>query len=231
MPLNIDWQQILLHLFNFIILAAGLAFLLFKPVKKFMAQREEGYKKAAEDHARKIAETEALEKERQVKISALEGELAEREKKALSVTEAKKTRMISEAQEEAERIVGEGRKRAETERQRYIAGVGDEIAQMIVSSAEKLLVAESNAKTDGALYDKYLSLAKDEVAPLTEEQKGELSERLKNSQGSAPHSRGEVADIIGEAAASAIMAQGAASDSAVYDQFLSEVSKKGDGNE
>ena len=147
------------------------------------------------------------------------------------MTEAKKARMISEAQEEAERIVGEGRKRAETERRRYIAGVGDEIAQMIVSSAEKLLVAESNAKTDGALYDKYLSLAKDEVAPLTEEQKGELSERLKNSQDSAPHSRGEVADIIGEAAASAIMAQGAASDSAVYDQFLSEVSKKGDGNE
>ena len=34
--LGIDWQQILLHVFNFIILAAGLTFILFKPVRKFM---------------------------------------------------------------------------------------------------------------------------------------------------------------------------------------------------
>ena len=77
MPLNIDWQQILLHAFNFIILAAGLTFLLFKPVKKFMAAREESYKKAAEEHRQKLDELESLEKERQAKIAALDGELAE----------------------------------------------------------------------------------------------------------------------------------------------------------
>ena len=32
-PLNIDWQQILLHFFNFSILVGGLYLLLFKPVK------------------------------------------------------------------------------------------------------------------------------------------------------------------------------------------------------
>ena len=31
-PLNIDWQQILLHLLNFVILAGGLYLLLYKPV-------------------------------------------------------------------------------------------------------------------------------------------------------------------------------------------------------
>ena len=39
-PLNVDWQQILLHLFNFIILFGGLWLLLYKPVKNFMAKRE-----------------------------------------------------------------------------------------------------------------------------------------------------------------------------------------------
>lgn len=39
-PLNVDWQQILLHLFNFIILFGGLWLLLYKPVKDFMAKRE-----------------------------------------------------------------------------------------------------------------------------------------------------------------------------------------------
>ena len=35
-PLNIDWQQILLHFFNFSILVGGLYLLLFKPVKSFI---------------------------------------------------------------------------------------------------------------------------------------------------------------------------------------------------
>ena len=43
MPLNIDWQQILLHLFNFAILAVGLYLLLYKPVKKFMDNRTKYY--------------------------------------------------------------------------------------------------------------------------------------------------------------------------------------------
>ena len=41
LPLNIDIQQILLHLLNFTILFAGLYFILYKPVRKFMDAREE----------------------------------------------------------------------------------------------------------------------------------------------------------------------------------------------
>ena len=42
-PLNIDWQQILLHLFNFTILFGALYILLYKPVKNFMDGREAHY--------------------------------------------------------------------------------------------------------------------------------------------------------------------------------------------
>lgn len=42
-PLNIDYQQILLHLFNFSILAGGLYLLLYRPVKQFMERREAYY--------------------------------------------------------------------------------------------------------------------------------------------------------------------------------------------
>ena len=37
-PLNVDWQQILLHLFNFIILFGGLWLLLYKAVKKRLSK-------------------------------------------------------------------------------------------------------------------------------------------------------------------------------------------------
>ena len=48
-PLNIDWQQILLHLLNFAILAGGLYLLLYKPVKAFMAKREGWYQQQADE--------------------------------------------------------------------------------------------------------------------------------------------------------------------------------------
>ena len=40
MPLNIDFLQIFLHMLNFVILAGGLSFLLYKPVNKFLEQRK-----------------------------------------------------------------------------------------------------------------------------------------------------------------------------------------------
>ena len=43
-PLNIDWQQILLHLLNFVILAGGLYLLLYQPVKAFMEKRQAYYR-------------------------------------------------------------------------------------------------------------------------------------------------------------------------------------------
>ena len=49
LPLNIDWQQILLHALNLVILVGGLYALLFKPVKKFMDQRAENYQKMKAD--------------------------------------------------------------------------------------------------------------------------------------------------------------------------------------
>ena len=59
-PLNIDWQQILLHLLNFAILAGGLYLLLFKPVKAFMAKRESYYQNMDNEAKQKLQEAETL---------------------------------------------------------------------------------------------------------------------------------------------------------------------------
>ena len=58
-PLNIDWQQILLHLFNFTILAGGLFLLLYRPVKEVMEEREayyQGIKDQAEQSQQKAGQ-------------------------------------------------------------------------------------------------------------------------------------------------------------------------------
>ena len=57
-PLNIDWQQILLHLLNFVILAGGLYLLLYKPVKAFMEKRQQYYQEQDAKAAKTLADAE-----------------------------------------------------------------------------------------------------------------------------------------------------------------------------
>ena len=54
-PLNIDIQQILLHLVNFAILFIILYLVLYKPVKKFMVKREEYYANMDQEAKDKLA--------------------------------------------------------------------------------------------------------------------------------------------------------------------------------
>lgn len=76
MPLNIDIVQILLHMLNFVILAGGLTFLLFKPVCKFLNERREYYEKLDAENAEKAANNEKLKKEYEKKLADAEIEFA-----------------------------------------------------------------------------------------------------------------------------------------------------------
>ena len=146
MPLNIDWQQILLHAFNFIILAAGLTFLLFKPVRKFMQERQEKYRKTAEEHARKQAELSQLDEEKNAKIASMDSELESHRKEFLAQTEARNKHLIDEAETQAQTILTESRKKAEEEKAAFFSGAEREIADMVVNSAAKLLAVNSSPK-------------------------------------------------------------------------------------
>lgn len=234
MPLNIDWQQILLHAFNFIILAVGLTFILFKPVRKFMREREEKYKKAAEEHAQKVAEIEQLEKERTEKLAGLDTELEAHRKEVLAQAEKRSRQIVADAEEEAKSILAAGRKRSEDERAAYIAGAGDEIADMVVKSAEKLLTVGSTPESDRALYDSYLKTADKDITVkgVSNEARASMASRLARSaqQPSAPSDK--VAEAVGDAALAAIeRGHSAESDGAVYDEFLKSVSGGSDGKQ
>ena len=77
-PLNIDWQQILLHLFNFSILAGGLYLLLYRPIQDFMKKREEHYREVDRQAEEAKAQADRLQQEYQEKLSSADAELAQK---------------------------------------------------------------------------------------------------------------------------------------------------------
>ena len=236
MPLNIDWQQILLHAFNFIILAVGLTYLLFKPVRKFMHDRQEKYRAIAEEHAKKKAELVELDEEKNSKIASMDSELEKHRKEYLADTESRNRRMIAEAQTQAQNILTEGRRKAEEEKAAYFSGAEREIADMVISSAEKLLAVNSSPESDGALYDSYLKTASQDITieGIAREARETLADRLAriSVRGEAERksevSRADLAEMVGGAAIDAITRESSPEgDSAIYDEFLKTVNQGG----
>ena len=171
-PLNINLQQILLHLFNFAILAFGLYFLLYKPVKDFMAKREAHYedmKEEAEECLNKAREQEELYTQR---LREAEDEIARKRREAAVKAREVEALRMAEAEARAEKLLANAQFNAMRERDKMLAEARDEISEMAVAAVEKLM-NESVSKA----YDQFLgSMAGGSPAGVPAASPAELSE-------------------------------------------------------
>jgi F-type H+-transporting ATPase subunit b len=138
-PLNIDWQQILLHLFNFAILAVGLYILLYKPVKDFMDKRKEYYKELDQKANQKLDSAEKLNAEYENRMTFIDDEIAEKKTNAVKEMEVYRENEIKKAEAETEAILREARAKAEEDRNKIIESAKGEIADSVLFTAEKLI--------------------------------------------------------------------------------------------
>ena len=155
MPLNINLQQILLHLFNFVILFAILYFLLYKPVKQFMDKRTEYYKKMDDDAKANLESSEKAKNEYISKLSAVEDEISAEKNQARRETEAAAAAKLKKAEEEAADILAEARRNAEQERAKILREAQNEVTDMVASAVEKLVTEASTSEA----FDRFLEAA------------------------------------------------------------------------
>ncbi len=150
-PLNIDWQQIVLHLLNFAILAGGLYLLLYKPVKQFMEKRAAYFEKMDSDAKAHLAEAEAKEAEYRQKLDAADDEIERRRVEAGKAAEASARSIEDQAHAEASKVIEDAKKTAMQERERMLESANREIVEMAVEATKKIL-------TDDA-YEQFLDAA------------------------------------------------------------------------
>ncbi|MBS5725091.1 MAG: ATP synthase F0 subunit B [Clostridiales bacterium] len=147
-PLNIDWQQILLHLFNFVILAGGLYFLLYKPVKNFMDKRTAYYQSLDTEAKEKAAQAQKFEEEYQARLKDAEAEI--REKKAAAVKEAEKAAasIVADADKQKEQILARAATEAQHEKEKLLEEAKVSIAELAIAATAKLLEENPAVKAD-----------------------------------------------------------------------------------
>ena len=145
MPLGIDFVQILLHLFNAVILFAGLYILLYAPVVNFMEKRADQIRDLTEGavNAEQAAKKKVEEYDEKLKEAA--AELAESKREAAAEIEELKKEQIAAAKEEARQILADARAQAEREKKAIIGGAKQDISEMIEQAAKKLMQGEDVA--------------------------------------------------------------------------------------
>ena len=139
LPLKIDWQQILLHALNLVILVGGLYALLFKPVKKFMDQRAENYQKMKADAEDAKAQAESLKAELSERMKQADAEAQTYRQEAMAKAEKEAAAALDSAKVQAEKIVAAAREKAANEEKQIVQNAQDEIARLSVEATQKLM--------------------------------------------------------------------------------------------
>lgn len=158
-PLNIDWQQILLHWMNLAILAGGLYFLLYAPVKKFMAQREERYRAREADIAGRLAEAEQLKADYQARLNGAAEEIRAAQARAQAAMQRSTEEQLAQAQAQAGEILAQARAEADYTRERARRESQREIKELAAKAAKKLA-----ARAQEDQFDQFLKLAEAQQA-------------------------------------------------------------------
>lgn len=153
MPLNIDLQQILLHWMNLAILTGGLYFLLFKPVKQFMAKREEHYRELDKQAADKLAQAEQLKADCQAKLDAADEEIHQERVKAQQAVQQAAQEQLAQAEEQARHIVAKAHAEAEQAKDRALRESQKEMRELAAKAARKLA-----ARPGADFFDQFLDL-------------------------------------------------------------------------
>ncbi len=153
-PLNIDWQQILLHWMNLAILVGGLYFILFKPVKQFMDKRQQHYKDLEDQANGKLKEAEDIKDQYQAKLDGVEVELHEARAKVQQAVEKSTQEQLAQAKKQAQQIVDKARIEAEHSKEKVMKEAQRELKQLATEAAEKIAF-----KSDVDPFDQFLNLA------------------------------------------------------------------------
>ncbi|MBR6902721.1 MAG: ATP synthase F0 subunit B [Clostridia bacterium] len=143
LPLNINFGQILLHMFNLTLLFGGLYLLLYKPVKKFMDDRTEKYKALDDEANKKLTEADETKRQAEEKLSGVQAEISEMMTKARLEAENEAESIVKEAKDKKAKILRDAEEAALREKSRIINDAREEVAVLAVKAAEKVLMEKS----------------------------------------------------------------------------------------
>ena len=155
--LGINPAFLLSQVVNFLILFAGLYFLLWKPILKMLDQRKERIQQGLEDAERAREERERADAEFNKR---LEEAAQERERiiaRAREEAQGERKAILAEAEQEAERVLIGAREEAQLERERILEELRGQVALLGIAAANRLIGEALDEERQRRLVDEFFS--------------------------------------------------------------------------
>ena len=140
--LGIDWKLLLAQVVNFGVLAAVLAYFVYKPILKLIDSRRDAVKKSMDDVERIGRQREEMEEFRKAEMQKIEKEANRLMEFAKADVAKAKDEMVAAAKKEADDALARGRQQLETEKQRIAADLSKSAAKLVVKLTGKILEKE-----------------------------------------------------------------------------------------
>lgn len=159
--LGIDWLKIVIHLVVIVVLGVGLYLLLYKPILRFIRNRQETIQKGLDDGKAMQEEGQAAKKEYDDKLATLE----EERKDVLAKAEEESREIIRQANLQADRDAAEIKERAAKEAAQAKKQAVDEIqtdaSKVAITLAGEILRREISQEENDRLIEECLKAWKD----------------------------------------------------------------------
>ncbi len=154
--ISIDYSLIIVIL-NFVLLLIVLNKILYKPIKKFLSERQQKIASDLDEAKASRVKAEKLVKEKNTEIKQSAEDIRKMKSAAAGDAEGKAREIMKNAKEQEKRILQDTEEQLETEKVKVMKKIEDELAEMVAELSSKFLSEKLDEKKDKELIKKIIS--------------------------------------------------------------------------
>lgn len=148
-------------IFNLILFFVLMRVFLFNPIKKVLDKRQELIDKQFEDAESAREQADSMKSRYEAELAGVDDEKKQIINTARTDAKAEYDKILNRAQGDADKIKSDARKAADAETQKARLSVKEDIAQLVMEAAAKVVGEKSSAEIDSSIYDKFLNESSD----------------------------------------------------------------------
>ena len=151
----------LVLLASFLTLLAVLSYYVWKPVKKIMDDREQLIHDDIDYAEERKVEAERLKEENEALLKSTQAEISELMENAKGQAKREQEMIIKDAEARSSQMINDAQADIEREKEKAIRDINDQVAEISVLIAEKMIRKELNSEDQKSLVAEYLQEAGD----------------------------------------------------------------------
>ena len=154
--ISIDYSLIIVIL-NFVLLLIVLNKILYKPIKKFLEERQQTIASDLDDAKASRTEAEKLVEKKGNELKQSAEEIRKMKGAATSDAEGKARDIVKNAKEQEKRILQDTEHQLKTEKVKVMGDIEDELAEMVAELSSKFLSEKLDESKDKELIKRIIS--------------------------------------------------------------------------